>query len=40
MAADERRVAARIFNEARDSDIPAEKFARQIRQCWAASPTA
>jgi DnaJ like chaperone protein len=32
MAAEERRVAARIFNEARDSHIPAEEFARQIRQ--------
>jgi DnaJ like chaperone protein len=31
MSAEERRVAARIFNEARDSDIPAEEFARQIR---------
>ena len=31
MAAEERRVAARIFNEARDSHIPAEDFARQIR---------
>ncbi len=32
MPADERRVAARIFNEARDSAIPAEEFARQIRE--------
>jgi DnaJ like chaperone protein len=32
MTSDERRVAARIWNEARDSDIPAEEFARQIRQ--------
>lgn len=31
MSGPERRVAARIFNEARDSDIPAEEFARQIR---------
>ncbi len=31
MAAEERRVAARIFNEARDSTIPATHFARQIR---------
>jgi DnaJ like chaperone protein len=31
MEADERRVAARIFNEARDSSVPAEDFARQIR---------
>ncbi len=28
----ERQVAARIFNEARDSDIPAEEFAGQIRR--------
>ena len=28
----ERQVAARIFNEARDSNIPAEDFARQMRQ--------
>ncbi len=28
----ERQVAARIFNEARDSNIPAEEFARQMRQ--------
>lgn len=27
----ERQVAARIFNDARDSDVPAEVFARQIR---------
>jgi len=38
MAADERRVAARIFNEARDSDIPAERFARQIRQVLGHQP--
>jgi DnaJ like chaperone protein len=31
MGAAERRVAARIFNEARDSATPAEDFARQIR---------
>jgi len=31
MSAEERRVAARIFNEARDSQTPAEEFARQIR---------
>ena len=31
MPASERRIAARIFNQARDSDIPAEDFARQIR---------
>jgi DnaJ like chaperone protein len=38
MAAEERRVAARIFNEARDSDIPAEEFARQIRQVMGHQP--
>ena len=31
MPADERRVAARIFNEARESEIPARDFARQLR---------
>ncbi len=34
----ERRVAAQIFNEARDSDIPAEEFARQIRQLLLGQP--
>jgi DnaJ like chaperone protein len=38
MASDERRVAARIFNEARDSQIPAEEFARQIRQLLGHQP--
>jgi DnaJ like chaperone protein len=38
MAAEERRVAARIFNEARDSEIPAEEFARQIRQLMGHQP--
>ena len=38
MSAEERRVAARIFNEARDSDIPAEEFARQIRQLLLGQP--
>ncbi len=38
MAAEERRVAARIFNEARDSHIPAEDFARQIRQLMGHQP--
>ncbi len=28
----ERQVAARIFNEARDSEVPAEEFAGQIRR--------
>jgi len=32
MGAEERKIAARIFNEARDSDIPVEQFARQIRE--------
>ena len=31
MPAQDRRVAARIFNEARDSAVPAGAFARQIR---------
>ena len=31
MPADERRIAAQIFNAARDSNIPAGEFARQIR---------
>ncbi len=38
MAGAERRVAARIFNEARDSHIPAEEFARQIRQLLGHQP--
>ena len=38
MASAERRVAARIFNEARDSHIPAEEFARQIRQLLGHQP--
>jgi DnaJ like chaperone protein len=38
MGAAERRVAARIFNEARDSSIPAEDFARQIRQLLGHQP--
>ena len=38
MASAERRVAARIFNEARDSQIPAEDFARQIRQLLGHQP--
>lgn len=32
MGSEERKIAARIFNEARDSDIPVEDFARQIRE--------
>ncbi len=38
MAGEERRVAARIFNEARDSEIPAGEFARQIRQLMGHQP--
>ena len=38
MSGDERRVAARIFNEARDSDIPATEFAGQIRQLLLGQP--
>ena len=38
MPAAERRLAARIFNEARDSSIPAEDFARQIRQILGHQP--
>jgi len=39
MSSDERRVAARIFNEARDSHIPADEFARQIRQLLLGQPS-
>jgi DnaJ like chaperone protein len=38
MGAAERRVASQIFNEARDSEIPAEEFARQIRQVLVGQP--
>jgi len=38
MSQDERQVASRIFNEARDSDIPAEEFAQQIRQLLLGQP--
>ena len=38
MPPEERRLAARIFNQARDSDIPAEDFARQIRQILGHQP--
>ena len=31
MSPEDRRVAARLFNEARDSSVPAAEFARQIR---------
>ena len=38
MPAEDRRMAARIFNSARDSAIPAEDFARQIRQILGHQP--
>ena len=38
MPGEERRVAARIFNEARDSTIPTSEFARQIRQALGHQP--
>jgi DnaJ like chaperone protein len=38
MPADERRVAAQIFNAARDSNIPAGQFARQIRDILGHQP--
>jgi len=38
MPSAERKMAARIFNEARDSDIPAEDFARQIRAMLGHQP--
>ena len=38
MSGEDRRLAARIFNEARDSQIPAEEFARQIRQLLGHQP--
>ncbi len=38
MSAEERQVAATIFNEARDSDIPAEDFALQVRQILLGQP--
>ncbi len=31
MSVEDRKVAAKIFNQARDSSVPAEEFARQIR---------
>jgi DnaJ like chaperone protein len=31
MSPEDRRMAARLFNEARDSTVPAEEFARQVR---------
>ena len=38
MPADERRIAARIFNEARDSSVPASEFTRQIRDTLGRHP--
>jgi DnaJ like chaperone protein len=38
MSADERRVAAQIFNRARDSRVPAAAFARQLRAIMAGNP--
>lgn len=38
MGATERRVAAKIFNEAKDSSIPAEEFARQVRELLGHQP--
>ena len=38
MPAAERKIAARIFNEARDSAIPATEFARQLRDLFAMQP--
>jgi len=39
MSAEERRVASRIFNEARDSEVPASKFAQQLRQLLYGQPS-
>jgi DnaJ like chaperone protein len=38
MTAEDRRIAARIFNQARDSKVPARDFARQIRQLLGHQP--
>jgi DnaJ like chaperone protein len=38
MSADDRRIAARIFNEARDTAAPAGEFARQIRALLGHQP--
>ena len=38
MPAQERRLAARIFNQARDSELPTAAFTRQIRLALAAQP--
>ncbi len=38
MGVDERRMAGRIFNQARDSEIPPSEFAHQVRQIMANQP--
>ncbi len=38
MGSDDRKVAAKIFNQAKDSPIPAEDFARQIRELLGHQP--
>ncbi len=38
MGADDRRVAARIFNNARDANTPTEAFTAQIRALFASRP--
>ena len=38
MSTEDRKVAARIFNQAKDSPIPAEDFARQIRDLLGHQP--
>lgn len=38
MIAEDRKAAARIFNQAKDSPIPAEDFARQIRDLLGNQP--
>jgi len=38
MSASDRRVASRIFNQARDSRVPASEFARQLRSIMASQP--
>ena len=38
MGAEDRKVAAKIFNQAKDSPIPAEDFARQIRDLLGHQP--
>jgi DnaJ like chaperone protein len=38
MPAAERRLAARIFNQARDSDVPARDYARQLRTILPGQP--